>query len=29
MKIYSEKEFCAYQFEMEALTAKGTKLGDK
>lgn len=28
MKIYSEKEFRAYQTEMEALTAKGTDLGD-
>jgi hypothetical protein len=28
MKIYSEKEFRAYQIEMEALTAKGTNLGD-
>ena len=28
MKIYSEKEFRAYRTEMEALTAKGTDLGD-
>ena len=28
MIIYSEKEFRAYQIEMEALTAKGTNLGD-
>lgn len=28
MKIYNEKEFRTYQFEMESLTVKGTKLGD-
>ena len=28
MKIKTEKEFRAYQAEMEAITAKGTDLGD-
>ena len=28
MKIYSEKGFRTYQFEMESLTVKGTKLSD-